>query len=226
MFPAFNTLDRLYADVLDSVDRVRSEIDRLYYPPFGMTSGAFPPALGPAGALSPPALRSGSSGPMPLALPGAGRAGGGSMMPYYRGGMGGAMDMMMSPFYNPAPFGAGSMMPFSRGSATFVPRVDFQDCGNEYLLQADVPGIDKNNVKIQVHNGMLHIHGEQQQESKEQQQGYYMQERYQTAFSRSLPLPDNVREDDIRATMKDGVLQVHLPKVAAEKPEVKKIHIE
>lgn len=118
------------------------------------------------------------------------------------------------------------MMPFSRGGGAVVPRVDFQDLGDEYLLQADLPGIEKNNVKIQVHNGILHLSGEQHQETKEQQKGYFMQERYQSSFSRSLPLPENVREDEIRATMKDGVLHVHLPKIPSEKANVKKVNVE
>lgn len=217
MFPALHTLDHLYAEMMDNVERVHAELNRLYYPPFGMRPFH---AIGPAGAAAtPPALRA-PPGEFPLAVAGGGggsRGGVGGLMPYYRG----ASTDIMSPFYAPP-----LMMPFSRGLGAVAPRVDFMDVGDEYLMKADVPGVDKNNVKIHVQNGVMHITGEQQQESKEERKGFFMQERHQTAFSRSVPLPENVREDDIRATMKDGVLEVHIPKVHTEKANIKKIHVE
>lgn len=103
-------------------------------------------------------------------------------------------------------------------------RVDVEDKGSSYLLTADMPGIQKENLKISVENGVLTIAAEYASETRENdpegdtERRYLYQERRTGSMSRSFSL-DGIEEKDISAAYADGVLSVTLPKKVEEKPE-------
>jgi HSP20 family protein len=120
--------------------------------------------------------------------------------------------------------------PFHRDSAQealtvadWVPRVDITEDDKEYLIKAEIPEVDKKNVKVTVQEGVLTIQGERKQEKEEDSKRVHRIERFYGTFVRSFSLPEDVEEDDVKAEFKDGMLLVHLRK--AEKPKPKAVEI-
>jgi HSP20 family protein len=99
------------------------------------------------------------------------------------------------------------------------PVVDIFDEGNEIVLKAELPGIKKEEIHVEVESNVLTLHGEKKREEKIEKAGVFRSERIYGAFSRSFTLPGNVDPKKIEAVFKDGVLTVKLPKVEAAKPK-------
>jgi HSP20 family protein len=94
------------------------------------------------------------------------------------------------------------------------PAVDMIDAKNEIVVRADLPGLEQKDIQVRVENGVLTIHGERMNEREAREEDYYCCERWAGSFSRSMTLPPGVDEDKIKATFKNGVLEVHVPKSA------------
>jgi HSP20 family protein len=103
--------------------------------------------------------------------------------------------------------------------------VDMFDKDDEIVVKAEVPGIDKENIKISVSDSVLSIKGEMKKEEEVKEEDYYYAERSYGSFSRSLTLPAKVVESKIKAEYKDGILEVHLPKAAESKPKEIKVDV-
>lgn len=108
---------------------------------------------------------------------------------------------------------------------TVWPAVDMFEKAEEIVVKAEVPGIDKKNIKISVSENMLTIKGEMKKEEEIKEEDYYYSERSYGSFSRSLRLPAKVVEGKISAEFKDGIIEVHLPKAAESKPKEIKVDI-
>ena len=108
--------------------------------------------------------------------------------------------------------------------ADWVPKVDITEDDNEYLIKAEIPEVDKKDVKVMVHDGVLTIQGERKQEKEENSKRFHRIERFYGTFFRSFSLPEDVAEDKLKAEFKDGMLLVRLPK--AEKPKPKAVEIQ
>ena len=109
-------------------------------------------------------------------------------------------------------------------SAERMPAMDITEKGNHYLIHAEMPGLNKEDIAIEVHDGVLSLRGEHQEESEEKQEGKVIRrERRVGRYVRSLTVGDTINEDAIEASYKDGVLTVKLPKKVA--PEPKKIQV-
>jgi len=106
---------------------------------------------------------------------------------------------------------------------TVLPPVDIHDEGNELVLKADLPGLEKKDVDINITNNILTISGERKKEEKVEKGGYYTYERTHGSFYRRFELPVGIDVDKIKAHMENGVLEVRLPKT--ERLEGKKISI-
>ena len=106
-----------------------------------------------------------------------------------------------------------------------TPKVDMFDNKNELVVKMEVPGIDKKNINISISNGMLRVHGEVKKEEETKKDDYYYSERTSGSFSRRLRLPVEVKEDQVKATYKDGILEIKLPKTAKSKPKEIKVQI-
>lgn len=109
--------------------------------------------------------------------------------------------------------------------ADWSPAVDIAENEKEYLVKAELPGVDKNDVKVQVHNGVLCISGERRFEKEEKDERHHRVERAYGSFTRSFVLPEDVAQDAISAEDKDGILTVHLPKTEARKPKATEIKV-
>ncbi len=113
-----------------------------------------------------------------------------------------------------------------RGRSTKrMPLVDIKDVGDNYLLEAELPGLKKEDIEIEVKDDRITLKGETKQEKKEEGEGYLRQERSFRSFYREIPIPENVKAEDAEASFKNGVLEVKLPKVEQKKLEGKKIDI-
>ncbi len=115
---------------------------------------------------------------------------------------------------NAAPMAESFFSDMDNMAEGFAPAFDIQDDGKNYIVQGDLPGLEKDKIGITVRSSQLLIDGKRENvsEKKDEQTGFYSQERSYGSFSRSLPLPGPVDEAAIKADYKNGVLTIILPK--------------
>jgi len=118
------------------------------------------------------------------------------------------------------------LMRLNQGTSTndfaFRPTVDIFEDEAAIQVKADLAGVKKEDVHIEVENSVLTLRGERKLEHEEKKKGYHRVERAYGAFSRSFALPDTVDTDKIDAAFRDGVLNVTIPKrPAAQKKQIK-----
>ena len=124
--------------------------------------------------------------------------------------------------------GMWNKLPALRAFSPFevvVPAVDMYDDKNEIVVKAEVPGVDKENINISLSDNMLTIKGEMKKEEETKEEDYYYSERSYGSFVRTLNLPAKVSDKKIKASFKDGILEIHLPKAAESKPKDIKVEI-
>jgi HSP20 family protein len=100
----------------------------------------------------------------------------------------------------------------------WVPAMDLVETDDHLVLKADLPGLSKDDVSIEVKDNVLTVSGERKAEHEEKADGYYRIERAFGGFSRSLNLPTGVDAEAIDADFVDGVLEVRIPKPEERKP--------
>ena len=122
------------------------------------------------------------------------------------------------------------LVPFSwnreqsgRSLGTWTPNADITENEERYQVMMDMPGMDKNDIKVSYHDGRVSITGERKSEEKDEKDDFIRQERYYGSFYRSFLLPEKVKEDDIKASFEDGVLKVMIPKAEVVKPKSIKV---
>ena len=98
----------------------------------------------------------------------------------------------------------------------FAPSFDVKETKEGYVFRADLPGVREEDLEISLTGNRLAISGHREQEKREQGETYYASERSYGAFSRAFTLPEGTDADNVKADLKNGVLQVTVPK----KPEV------
>ena len=103
--------------------------------------------------------------------------------------------------------------------AAWYPEIDVFEKDNRLVTKIDLPGMKKEDVKVEVTDGHLAISGERQRESEEKGKEFYRCEREYGSFHRAVPLPEGVKLEDVKATFAEGVLEVSVPLPA--KPEAK-----
>ncbi|HEX7085300.1 MAG TPA: Hsp20/alpha crystallin family protein [Vicinamibacterales bacterium] len=94
---------------------------------------------------------------------------------------------------------------------SWYPRVDVFEKDNRLVTKIDLPGMKKEDVKVEVTDGQLTISGERKHEAEEKHEGFYRCEREYGSFYRTVPLPEGAGIDDVKATFADGVLEVSVP---------------
>jgi len=102
-------------------------------------------------------------------------------------------------------------------ASTWLPEVDIAEQDNDYVVKIELPGVNKNDVKITVQNDVLTIRGEKRQEREKKGENYHRIERSYGSFQRSFTLPTSVMSDKIEASFNNGVLTITLPKVEEAK---------
>lgn len=100
---------------------------------------------------------------------------------------------------------------------SWSPKVDMFERGKQLVVRADLPGLTKDDVKVEVADSELLIAGERKTEKEEKREGYYRKECAHGSFSRSIRLPEGVEADAVKASFKNGVLEVTMP--APKHPE-------
>lgn len=93
----------------------------------------------------------------------------------------------------------------------WAPAIDIQQCNGNLVVSAELPGLKKEEVKVEVKDDTLVIQGERRQEHKEDHQGYHRWERNYGRFYRAIQLPEGAKTDQVKAELKDGVLRVSIP---------------
>jgi len=106
------------------------------------------------------------------------------------------------------------------------PRIDVIKKEGELVLQADLPGVKPDDIKVEVENGVLTVSGEHEEKTEEKHERYLRRERRFGSFSRSTALPEGVKSDDIEATTSDGVLELRIPVPAPKQKSTKTVKVE
>lgn len=109
------------------------------------------------------------------------------------------------------------------GITTWSPAVDIYETENAFVVKVELPGLTKDDIEVQIHDGILTLKGERKFEKEVKEENYHRIERAYGTFQRSFSLPTAVEEDKIKASFKDGVLEVNLPKAEAVKPKQIKV---
>ncbi|EYU35229.1 hypothetical protein ABFS82_06G125500 [Erythranthe guttata] len=118
--------------------------------------------------------------------------------------------------------------PTSAGETTAVAnaRIDWKETPEAHFFKVDVPGLKKEEVKVEVEDGnILQISGERSKEKEEKNDKWHRVERSSGKFIRRFRLPENAILEEVKAAMENGVLTVTVPKEEVKKPEVKSIDI-
>jgi len=110
-------------------------------------------------------------------------------------------------------------------SAGLSPRLDETEDDKAYHVAVELPGLTEKDVEVTLSDGQLCIRGEKKREQEQKGEDYYRKERVFGAFRRQLPIPGAIDESKIKATFKNGVLTVDLPKSAKAKKKVKQIEV-
>lgn len=96
--------------------------------------------------------------------------------------------------------------------SNWAPTIDIKDEENQYVIRADVPGVDPKNIEVTIDKGMLTIKGHKETETKEKSENYVHVERSQGSFYRAIRLPNAADSSKINAKSKHGVLEITVPK--------------
>ena len=106
------------------------------------------------------------------------------------------------------------------------PCVDMSETKDNIIINAEIPGMNKEDVKVSVQDNALTLSGERKQEKEEKNADYHRIEGSYGSFSRSFTLPTPVQPDKVKATYKDGILKITLPKTEEVKPKEVPISVE
>jgi HSP20 family protein len=104
------------------------------------------------------------------------------------------------------------------GSRTWVPSVDVWETDSEVVYAFDLPGIPEDKISVEIEEGTLTVTGERERTQETEGDRFYRYERRFGSFQRAIGLPQGVKEDEIKADYKDGVLEIRVPKPEQAKP--------
>lgn len=99
----------------------------------------------------------------------------------------------------------------------WTPPADITETEDEIIITADIPGVSKEDIDLRISEDTLEIGAQVKREEKEEERGYLRQERSYTRFYRRLPMPTTVKAEEAKATYKNGVLEIRIPKMEPKK---------
>lgn len=129
------------------------------------------------------------------------------------------MDRMFDHFFDGPPDRGGN------GSGMMPPAIDLNETDKELVVTAELPGVSDKDVEVNLAGDVLTIKGEKKTEAEEKKGGSYYTERSYGSFARSLRLPFDVKDEQVDAHFKDGVLTIRLPKPAEVQNQVRRIDV-
>ena len=112
------------------------------------------------------------------------------------------------------------------GMEITAPTVDLYEEKDDIVVKAELPGMEKDNIEINLTDDRLTIKGEKKKEKEIKKENYYRSERAYGSFVRTLELPREVQSDKVKATFKNGVLEVRLPKTEEAKKKETKVKVD
>ncbi|MFN8216496.1 MAG: Hsp20/alpha crystallin family protein [Solirubrobacterales bacterium] len=115
-------------------------------------------------------------------------------------------------------FGRAGSAPAGGVTRRWVPPMDLVETDDSLILRADLPGLKREEIEIEVKDGVLTVSGERRAEHEGRREGYHRVERSFGRFSRSLGLPKGIRAESVSASFEDGVLEVKMPKPVEVQP--------
>lgn len=125
-----------------------------------------------------------------------------------------AMSSIFDEFFNQSPLAAGDLPILN-----IRPSVDIIEEDDKIMLKADMPGLEKNDIKVVVNEGLLTITGSRNDTREENKKGYRRTERFMGTFARSFNLPKWADGSRVEADYKNGVLTLTIPKTEASRPK-------
>jgi HSP20 family protein len=108
----------------------------------------------------------------------------------------------------------------------WAPSADISETDKEFVIRAELPAVNKEDVQVTLDDGMLTIKGERKQHKDDKNEKFHRVESFYGSFERSFSLPDNTNADTIRCESKDGILTVHIPKTETPKQKAKQITVQ
>ena len=112
------------------------------------------------------------------------------------------------------------------GTQVNMPAVDVYEEQGDIVVKAELPGMDRDSIDVSVSDHLLTIKGEKKKEEEVKEENYYRSERSHGSFVRIVELPADIKSDKVKATFKDGVLEIHLPKTEEAKKKAVKVSVD
>lgn len=128
----------------------------------------------------------------------------------------GEMNRLFDSFFGPPATAAA-------GERIWAPLADMRETKDDLLVTFELPGVNEKDVSVSMNGDVLTVRGERKIERDTKDEGYHRLERVYGKFERSLPLPMPVQVDKVKATYREGVLEIRMPKVEAVKPREIKV---
>ncbi|MFA6450705.1 MAG: Hsp20/alpha crystallin family protein [bacterium] len=107
----------------------------------------------------------------------------------------------------------------------WAPALDIYEEDSNIVVKAEIPGLTKNDITVEFHEGTLTIRGEKTEEKEEKTKHFYRAERRYGSFQRSFSLPETADADAIKASYKNGLLELTIPKIEKKTEEARKIEV-
>src|SRR5499426_2766978 len=107
-------------------------------------------------------------------------------------------------------FGGGNGEAAGTGMGSWTPAVDIHETNDGFVIKAELPGVSRDDVSVDVHQNTLTLRGQRKHEAEVKNERYHRVERVYGTFQRSFALPAMVDQEKVQATFKDGVLELHL----------------
>jgi len=122
------------------------------------------------------------------------------------------------------PYWLTGRMDDDTGMGRWNPAVDLYEKNDHFVIKAELPGVDKKDIAIDLKDRVLTLSGERSHENEVKEENYYRRERSYGKFQRVFTLPADVDSDKIKAEFNDGLLQIEVPKPEEQKPKKVTIH--
>ena len=114
----------------------------------------------------------------------------------------------------------------NKSEGYWMPAVEFSENDNNFELKAELPGMTKDDIEVEISNSNIVIKGETKQEKEEKTENIYRSEFRYGKFLRTIPLPAEIKSDEAKAAFKDGILKITAPKAHTEMMKLNKLSIE